>query len=108
MLTDKSTRMAYKTARRSDTQTLYFCRGGDSVPSPHESPDTLWIYFLDHYSADDFVSTDVAKRFIQMGKTRARRYANYEGFKTYVTAGKKETDTEAVAHREREREGQEG
>jgi hypothetical protein len=33
---------------------------------------------------DDFVGMDMARKFIQMGYTRARRYANYPGGKKYA------------------------
>ena len=39
--------------------------------------------FLDYLSADDFVGADMARKFIQMGYTRARRYANHKGGKKY-------------------------
>jgi hypothetical protein len=32
---------------------------------------------------DDFVGMDMARKFIQMGYTRARRYANHKGGKKY-------------------------
>ncbi|MDY0971654.1 DUF4385 domain-containing protein [Siccibacter turicensis] len=36
---------------------------------------------------DDFVGMDMARKFIQMGYTRARRYANYKGGKKYAQDG---------------------
>ena len=39
--------------------------------------------FLDYLVADDFVGADMARKFIQMGYTRARRYANHKGGKKY-------------------------
>jgi hypothetical protein len=35
--------------------------------------------FEDYLEADDFVGADLARKFLQMGFTRARRYANYRG-----------------------------
>jgi hypothetical protein len=37
-----------------------------------------------HYArADDFVGMDMARKFLQMGFTRARRYANHRGGRKY-------------------------
>ena len=57
-----------------------------------ESSDTIYQMFLDYLAADDFVGADMARKFIQMGFTRARRYANHKGGKKYkgvVPADKK-------------------
>ena len=35
------------------------------------------------YLHDDFVGADMARKFFQMGYTRARRYANYKGGRKY-------------------------
>jgi len=34
-------------------------------------------------SKGDFVGADIARKYLQMGHTRARRYANYKGGKKY-------------------------
>ena len=39
-----------------------------------ESSETIYQMFLDYLSADDFVGADMARKFIQMGYTRARRF----------------------------------
>lgn len=48
-----------------------------------ESSETLYALFLAYLDADDFVGADMARKFIQMGFTRARRYANHRGGKKY-------------------------
>ena len=48
-----------------------------------KSSDTIYQMFLDYLAADDFVGADMARKFIQMGYTRARRYANHKGGKKY-------------------------
>ena len=48
-----------------------------------ESSETIYQMFLDYLTADDFVGADMARKFIQMGYTRARRYANHKGGKKY-------------------------
>ena len=44
--------------------------------------------FEQYRAADDFVGMDMARKFIQMGYTRARRYANHRGGRKYGEDGK--------------------
>jgi hypothetical protein len=39
--------------------------------------------FLAYKAADDFVGMDMARKFLQMGYTRARRYANHRSGRKY-------------------------
>lgn len=48
-----------------------------------ESSETIYQMFLDYLAAGDFVGADMARKFLQMGFTRARRYANHKGGKKY-------------------------
>jgi len=48
-----------------------------------ESADTIYALFEDYLKAEDFVGADMARKFLQMGFTRARRYANHRGGKKY-------------------------
>ncbi len=48
-----------------------------------ESSETIFGLFLAYLDADDFVGADMARKFLQMGYTRARRYANHKGGKKY-------------------------
>ena len=43
--------------------------------------------FRAYKKADDFVGMDMARKFIQMGYTRARRYANHKGGRKYGPDG---------------------
>lgn len=52
-----------------------------------ESADTLYRLFMDYQQADDFVGMDMARKFLQMGYTRARRYANHRGGRKYAADG---------------------
>ncbi|MGR9047795.1 DUF4385 domain-containing protein [Halobacillus faecis] len=52
-----------------------------------ESSDKIYQMFLDYKEADDFVGMDMARKFLQMGYTRSRRYANYKGGKKYDNDG---------------------
>ncbi|MCJ1231559.1 hypothetical protein MMC12_008236 [Toensbergia leucococca] len=53
------------------------------------SSQTLWARFLDYDRQQDFVGMDMTRKFIQMGMTRAKRYANHQGGRKYdKTSGK--------------------
>ena len=52
-----------------------------------ESADTIYEQFCTYKKQDDFVGMDMARKFLQMGYTRARRYANYPGGKKYNKDG---------------------
>ncbi len=49
-----------------------------------ESSTKIFAMFLDYLAQEDFVGADMARKFLQMGYTRARRYANHKGGKKYV------------------------
>lgn len=51
-----------------------------------ESSEKIYKLFLDYLDDDDFVGADMARKYLQMGFTRARRYANYKGGKKYDKA----------------------
>lgn len=48
-----------------------------------ESSAKIFALFEDYLAANDFVGADMARKYLQMGYTRARRYANYKGGKKY-------------------------
>lgn len=48
-----------------------------------ESSEKIYQMYLDYKEAGDFVGMDMARKFIQMGHTRARRYTNYKGGRKY-------------------------
>ncbi|MEQ4529933.1 MAG: DUF4385 domain-containing protein [Mixta sp.] len=48
-----------------------------------ESAEKIMELFETYRQQDDFVGMDMARKFIQMGFTRARRYANHPGGKKY-------------------------
>jgi hypothetical protein len=52
-----------------------------------ESSKKIYELFEQYKEKDDFVGMDMARKFIQMGYTRARRYANYKGGKKYDKEG---------------------
>lgn len=48
-----------------------------------ESAKKIWDLFESYKSADDFVGMDMARKFLQMGYTRSRRYANHKTGQKY-------------------------
>ena len=48
-----------------------------------ESSEKIFDLFIEYLSANEFVGADMARKYLQMGYTRARRYANYKGGKKY-------------------------
>lgn len=53
-----------------------------------KSSSDLWNAFLEYENKDDFVGMDMARKFLQMGMTRAKRYANHKGGRKYLPGGK--------------------
>lgn len=51
-----------------------------------QSSEKIYALFLEYLKNDDFVGADMARKFLQMGYTRARRYANHKGGKKYKGA----------------------
>lgn len=47
------------------------------------SSEKIYALFLEYLKQEDFVGADMARKFLQMGYTRARRYANHKGGKKY-------------------------
>lgn len=47
------------------------------------SAEKIYALFEAYLQKEDFVGADMARKFLQMGFTRARRYANYKGGKKY-------------------------
>lgn len=54
-----------------------------TVPVARKSAADLWDKFEEFDGQDDFVGMDMARKFIQMGYTRAKRYANHAGGRKY-------------------------
>lgn len=52
-----------------------------------ESAEKIYQLFLGYGEQDDFVGMDMARKFLQMGFTRARRYANHKNGKKYTKDG---------------------
>ncbi|MNK63880.1 hypothetical protein D3C87_831090 [compost metagenome] len=48
-----------------------------------ESSNKIFQMFISYLENNDFVGADMARKYLQMGFTRARRYFNYKGGKKY-------------------------
>lgn len=55
-----------------------------------ESSEKIYKLFLEYKNNNDFVGMDMARKFLQMGYTRARRYANHKSGKKYIINPQKE------------------
>ncbi len=52
-----------------------------------ESADKIYALFLDYKARGEFVGMDMARKFLQMGYTRSRRYANHASGRKYSADG---------------------
>lgn len=48
-----------------------------------KSASAIYQKFLEYKKAEDFVGMDMARKFLEMGYTRSRRYANHKSGKKY-------------------------
>jgi hypothetical protein len=53
-----------------------------------QSADKIYSLFLQYKTEDDFVGMDMARKFLQMGYTRSRRYANHKSGRKYAAGSK--------------------
>jgi len=60
------------------------------------SADTIYLMFCSYLADNDFVGADMAKKFLHMGFTRARRYANHSSGKKYSSDGILEQEPNAL------------
>ena len=58
-----------------------------TVPEAEVSSQTILNMFYEFVRQGDFVGADMAKKFLHMGFTRARRYANHRDGKKYDEFG---------------------
>ena len=54
-----------------------------TVAEAKSSSATIYKIFLAYTKADDFPGAEMARKFLQMGWTRASRYANHKGGRKY-------------------------
>jgi hypothetical protein len=51
------------------------------------SANSIWSMFKSYLSQNDFIGADMSRKFLQMGWTRARRYANHPSGIKYSNIG---------------------
>ena len=64
-----------------------------------ESSDKIFEMYLSYKEKNDFIGMDMSRKFIQMGYTRSRRYANHKSGKKYDANGEvmaREVDSEKI------------
>ncbi|XWW94583.1 hypothetical protein V2A60_002528 [Cordyceps javanica] len=61
-----------------------------TVRIAEQSAADLWARFVTFGEQDDFIGMDMARKFIQMGMTRAKRYANHAGGRKYSKGTRQE------------------
>jgi hypothetical protein len=54
-----------------------------TLPEARASAAAIYALYQQYSSERDFVGMDMARKFLQMGFTRARRYANHRGGRKY-------------------------
>ena len=77
-----------------------------TVPIAQASSAALWDKFLEFEELDDFVGMDMTRKFVQMGMTRAKRYANHRGGRKYSGDGKIKEKKEHAGKAEKEEASQ--
>lgn len=65
------------------------------------SAQQIYQKFLEYDDQDDFVGMDMCRKFLQMGMTRAKRYANHAGGRKYDKLSGKELE-KSEGHKGRE------
>lgn len=95
-VTDRSLRMSYRIARGEMGVLTFEPYKSFLLPSwrfrtpaiATQSSRDLWAQFVQYGEHGDFVGMDMARKFVQMGMTRAKRYANHKGGRKYERHGK--------------------
>ena len=94
--TDKQTRKYYRIGRGEQGVLLVRPYTDDickywkfkTEPIAKKSAHTIYEMYADYRVKKDFVGMDMCRKFLEMGFTRARRYANHKDGKKYGKDGK--------------------
>ena len=68
-----------------------------------KSADKIYSMFCDYKDKQDFVGMDMARKFLEMGFTRSRRYANHSSGKKYAEDGSIRPQSPDALHCEKAR-----
>ena len=109
--TDEETRKLYRIGRGEQGVLLVrpythdICRFWRFVNEDiaRKSADKIYSMFLDYKDKQDFVGMDMARKFLEMGFTRSRRYANHPSGKKYAKDGSVRPQSSDALHSEKAR-----
>ncbi|KAF2829291.1 hypothetical protein CC86DRAFT_403936 [Ophiobolus disseminans] len=87
----KAQRMSYRIGRGETGVLTFEPYKSDILPlwrfkTPaiaRKSSQDIYTKFLKYAEQDDFIGMDMSRKFLQMGMTRAKRYANHAGGRKY-------------------------
>jgi len=68
-----------------------------------KSADKIYSMFCDYKDKQDFIGMDMARKFLEMGFTRSRRYANHSSGKKYAKDGSIRPQSPDALHCEKAR-----
>ena len=93
--TDLNTRKLYRIGRGEQGVLLVrpytddICRYWrfKDVDTARKSSDKIYEMYCDYKRQKDFIGMDMARKFLEMGFTRARRYANHKSGQKYSSTG---------------------
>jgi len=93
--TDEETRKLYRIGRGEQGVLLVRPYTNDicahwrfvNETAAHKSSNKIYEMFCDYKSRKDFIGMDMSRKFLEMGFTRARRYANHPSGKKYDSEG---------------------
>ena len=93
--TDEETRKLYRIGRGEQGVLLVRPYTNDicahwrfvNETAANKSSNKIYKMFCDYKSRKDFIGMDMARKFLEMGFTRARRYANHPSGKKYDAEG---------------------
>lgn len=71
-----------------------------TVPEAQASAEKIYALFEEYKRANDFVGMDMARKFLQMGYTRARRYANHPSGRKYRSVSDNDKSGDSKTRRE--------
>ena len=66
-----------------------------------KSADKIYSMFCDYKDKQDFIGMDMARKFLEMGFTRSRRYANHPSGKKYSSDGSVSPQSPTALHCEK-------
>ena len=93
--TDEETRKLYRIGRGEQGVLLVRPYTNDicshwrfvNESAARKSADKIYSMYVDYKDQQDFIGMDMARKFLEMGFTRSRRYANHPSGKKYAQDG---------------------